>query len=58
MPEWRNSTNSFLENSKNDLKTIQKGPRENKKKKKLKSLYRVGKITKDKNRPIRSSLMM
>ena len=29
MPEWRNSTNSFLKNSKNDLKTIKKGLREN-----------------------------
>ena len=53
IPECKIPTNSALENCKNDLKIVQKLLGENKlKKEEFKSLYRVGKIADNKNRPI------
>ena len=52
IPECKNSTNSALENCKNDLKIVQQVLGENKiKKEEFKSLYRVGKIADNRNRP-------
>ena len=53
IPESKNPTDSALENCKTDLKIVQQVLGENKiKKEEFKSLYRVGKITENKIRPI------